>query len=86
MCGIPENVPRFLNIVFRDFPRPHFGAEYLPLPNDKNEQKLPRMKFIIPNFLVLRFGENFMKIGTKIPKLHIHEFLHVFIHIFIKFS
>ena len=32
----------------------------------KNEQKLSKMVYIIPNFLVLHFGENFMKIGTKI--------------------
>ena len=32
----------------------------------KNEQKLPKMVYIIPNFLVLHFGENFMKIWTKI--------------------
>ena len=41
-------------------------------------------------FLVLHFGENFMKIRTKIAKLQMHEHLykkcewkHVFIHIFI---
>ena len=28
----------------------------------KNEQTLPKMVYIIPNFLVLYFGENFMKI------------------------
>ena len=27
----------------------------------KNEQKLPKMVYIIPNFLVLQFDENFMK-------------------------
>ena len=27
----------------------------------KNEHKLPKMESIIPNFLVLHFGENFMK-------------------------
>ena len=42
----------------------------------KNEQKLPKMVFIIPNFLVLHFGENFMKITTKIAKLQMHENLH----------
>ena len=39
----------------------------------KNEQKLSKMVFIIPNFLVLHFGENFMKIRLKIPKLQMHE-------------
>ena len=34
------------------------------------------MVYIIPNFLVLHFGENFMKIRTKIAKLHMHENLH----------
>ena len=28
----------------------------------KNEQKLPKMVYIIPNFLFLHFGANFMKI------------------------
>ena len=34
------------------------------------------MVYIIPNFLILHFGENFMKISTKIAKLQIHENLH----------
>ena len=34
------------------------------------------MVYIIPNFLVLYFGENFMKIQSKIPKLQMHEKLH----------
>ena len=52
------------------------------------------MVYIIPNFLVLHFGENFMKIRTKIEKLKMHENLHktvnenmscfVFIHIFMQ--
>ena len=42
----------------------------------KNEQKLHKMVYIIPIFLVLHFGEKFMKIGTKIAKLQMHENLH----------
>ena len=42
----------------------------------KNEQKLPKMVHINYNFLVLHFGENFMKIRTKIPKLQMHDNLH----------
>ena len=42
----------------------------------KNEQKLPKMVYIISNYLVLHFGENFMKIRTKILKLQMHENLH----------
>ena len=42
----------------------------------KNEQKLPKMVYMIPYFLVLHFGENFMKIRTKIIKLQMHENLH----------
>ena len=42
----------------------------------KKEQKLPKVVYIIPNFLVLHFGENFMKIRTKIPQLWLHEKLH----------
>ena len=35
----------------------------IPAPSQlKNEQKLPKMVYIIPNFLVLHFGETFMKI------------------------
>ena len=37
----------------------------------KNEQKLPKMVYIIPKYLVLHFGENFMKIRTKIAKLEL---------------
>ena len=42
----------------------------------KKQQKLSKMVFIIPIFLVLNFGENFMKIRTKIAKLQMHENLH----------
>ena len=43
----------------------------------KNEQKLPKMVYyIVPNFLVLHFGEKFVKILTKVPKLQMHENLH----------
>ena len=42
----------------------------------KNEQKLLKMVYINTNFLVLHFGENFMKIITKIAKLQMHENLH----------
>ena len=31
------------------------------------------MVYIILNFLILHFGENFMKIRTKIAKLQMHE-------------
>ena len=54
------------------------GGIFLDLASSefKNEQKLPKMEFIIPNFLVLHFNENLMKIRTKIAKLQIHEYLH----------
>ena len=42
----------------------------------KNVLKLPKMVYIIPNLLVLHFGENFMKIHTKITKLQMHENVH----------
>ena len=54
----------------RDFPRPVLG------PKIKNEQKLTKMVYIIPNVLVVHFGGNFMKIQAKIAKLQIHENLH----------
>ena len=46
------------------------------------------MVYIILNFLVLHFGEKFMKIRTKIPKLQMHENLHKnshFMQIFMSF-
>ena len=52
----------------KGFPRPDLGPNIGPFPI-KNEQKLPKIVNIIPNFLVLHFGENFMKIRTKIAKL-----------------
>ena len=49
------------------------------------------MVYIIPNSLVLYFGENLMKIWTKIAKLQMHnlhkkvsEWKHVFIHFFMQ--
>ena len=62
----------------RDFPRPDLGLISAP-SQFKIEQKLPKMLYImiiIPNFLVLQFGEHFMKIRTKIAKLQMHENLH----------
>ena len=57
----------------------------------KNERKLPKIVYTIPNVLVPHFGEIFMKIGTKIAKLQMQENLHknvnennVFIHIFMQ--
>ena len=35
----------------------------------KNEQKLPKVVYFIPNFLVLHFGEKSTNIRTKIPEL-----------------
>ena len=43
-----------------DLPRPISGPNVGPFPI----QKLPKMVYIIPNFLVLHFGENFMKISV----------------------
>ena len=54
---------------------PDLGPNIDPFPI-KIEQKLPKMMYIIPHFLVLQFGENFMKIRTKIAKLQMHENLH----------
>ena len=44
----------------------------------KNEQKLSKVVYIIPNIFVLHFGENFMKIRTKnkIAKLQMLENLY----------
>ena len=46
----------------------------------QNEQKLPKMVYIIPKVLVLHFGENFMKIQTKIAKLQMHENWHKYVN------
>ena len=59
----------------RDFPRPDLGPIICPFPIQK-WAKLPLMVYIIPNFLVLQFGVNFIKIRAKIAKLQIHENLH----------
>ena len=40
------------------------------------------MVYIIPYFLFLHFGENFMKIQTKIPKMQMHENLHKNLHFY----
>ena len=45
----------------RDFPRPDLGPN-IPPSRLKYNQKFPKMVYIIPNFLVLHFGKNFMKI------------------------
>ena len=58
-----------------DFPRPDLGPNISPFPI-KNEPKIHKMVDIFPNFLVLHFGESFMKIRTKIAKLQMHENLH----------
>ena len=42
----------------RDFPKSDLGPNIGPF-QFKNEQKLPKMVYIIPNFSVLHFGENF---------------------------
>ena len=55
----------------RDFPRPVYGLIISSFPN----QKLPKVVYIIPNFLVLHFGENFKKI-KKHTKKQIRENLH----------
>ena len=68
--------PELFFLLSRDFPRPDLGPNTGPFPNKKNEQKLPKMVYIIPNFLALHFSENFVKIQTKIAKLQMHENLH----------
>ena len=55
----------------RDFPKPDLGPFQL-----KYKQKLPKMVYVVPTFLVIHFDGNFMKIRTKIAKLQIHENLH----------
>ena len=61
----------------QEFPRPDLGGGGIKAPFQfKNEQKLPKMVFIIPNFLVLHFGKIFTRIQSKIPKLKMHEKLH----------
>ena len=46
-------------VTISDFPKP--DLEQILAPSQfENEQKLPKMVNIIPNFLVLHFGENFM--------------------------
>ena len=49
------------SLVCRDFPKPDLGPNIGPFLTPKRA-KLPKMIHIIPNFLVLHFGENEMKI------------------------
>ena len=49
------------------------------LPQFKNEQKIPKMVYIIPNFPVLQFGKNFTKIQTKIA-VKMDENLHKYVN------
>ena len=78
-CFKPEGRFSLLykGLKFQGFPRPDLRPSQF-----KNEQKLPKMLYCIPNFLVLHLGENFMKIGTKNENLNknskvmMHENLH----------
>ena len=64
-----ELLPRWIFLcIVRDFPSPDLGPNIAPSQLE-NKQKLPKMVYIIPNFLVLHFGEDFMKIGTKNTKV-----------------
>ena len=55
---------------------PDLGPNIDPFLIKKKWAKLPKMVYIIPKLLALHFGENFMKIRSKIPKLQMHEKLH----------
>ena len=71
----PDHLDSQNRIHPRDFPGLIWGRISDP-SQFKNQQIRPKMLYIIPNFLVLHFGENVMKIGTKIAQLQIHENLH----------
>ena len=58
------NTPKIGNKC-RDFPRHDKRPNIGPFPIQKRA-KTSEMVYIIPNFLVLHFGEKFMKIQTKI--------------------
>ena len=58
-------------MFIRDFPRPDLGPN-----NDPFKIKTSQMSYIVLNFLGLHFGENFVKIRSKIPKLQMHDKLH----------
>ena len=48
---------QYLSDIFLDL----IWGQILASSQLKNKQKLPKMVFIIPNFLVLQFGENLNK-------------------------
>ena len=52
---IQTNAFNTLHAGYRDFPRPDLGQTISPFPIKKkrNQQKLFKMVYIIPNFLVL---------------------------------
>ena len=58
-----------------DFPRPDLGPNIDPFAYIKCAKTFQKV-YIIPNVFILHFGENFMKIQTKIAKLQMHENLH----------
>ena len=64
------------NYQSRDFPRPDLGPNNsLSSPIQKMSKNFPKIVYIIPNFLVLHFDENFNKIRTKY-QLQMYENLH----------
>ena len=71
--GEDSNGNKFVGKITRDFPRPDLGPNIGPF-QFKNEHQLPKMVYIIPNYLVLHFGEVFMKIGTKIAVTYAWKF------------
>ena len=53
----------------------HTSGIFLGL-NSKMSKNFSKMVYIIPNFLLLHFGEDFMKIQSKILKLQMHKKLY----------
>ena len=58
----------------RDFSKPDLGPNIGTFPIQKWAKKNPKMVYIIPNFFVLHFGENFMKIWTQIAVTYAWKF------------
>ena len=64
---VPRGCLQFVIVVFPD---------HTHLLLFKNKQKLPQFLYIIFNYLVLHFGEKYMKIRTKIAKLQMNGYLY----------
>ena len=73
-----------LNFFSWDFPMPDLRPNTTP-SQLKTDQYLPKTGYFSPNFLVLHFGENFMKIQSKMPTCF-HSHFYAIFHEFLRWA